>query len=49
MYAYVTDELVRAITREREEEARQTRPHAENGPKIAPTVTPATVSPASRC
>jgi len=29
MYAYALDELVWAIARERQEEARQTRPHTD--------------------
>ncbi len=49
MHAYVTDALVRAIAREREEEARLTRPHTEDRPMIAPTVTPVTAPSASRC
>ncbi len=33
MYGYVTNELVEAITRERHEEARLTRPHTEKLPE----------------
>ena len=57
MYAYALEELVRAAAprrapvraRERAEVARQTRPHIEDRPKIAPTVTQVTVFSASRC
>ena len=48
MYAYALEELAWVAARERAEEARQTRPHTEDRPKIGPTVIPATVSPASR-
>ena len=34
MYAYPLEELTWAITRERAEEARQTRPHTEERPRL---------------
>ena len=49
MYAYALEELAWAVAREREEEARRARPHTEDRPKIAETVTEVTVSPASPC
>ena len=49
MYARVTDALVRAIAPEREEEARQTRPHTEDHRKTVPTLTSVTVPSAGPC
>ena len=49
MYAYAFEELAWAAARERAEVARQTRPHIEDRPKIAPTVTCVTVFPSGRC
>ena len=49
MYACATDALVRAIAQGREEEARQTWPHTEDHPKIAPAVTSVTAPAADRC
>ena len=56
MYAYAFEELAWAAAtrvcvraRERTEVARQTRPHIEDRPKIAPTVTQVTVFSAGRC
>jgi hypothetical protein len=49
MYAYVTDALVQAMAREREEEARKTRPHAEGRPKTAQAVTSVKVFRGNRC
>lgn len=48
MYPHALDELVWAVAREREEEARQTRPHGENRAKIAPSVIAVTVPLLSR-
>ena len=34
MYSYLTDELVWALIREREDEARRLRPHTEGWPRL---------------
>ena len=49
MYAYPFEELAWAAAHERAEVTRQTRPHIEDRPKIAPTVTQVTVFSAGRC
>ncbi len=48
MPPYDVRELAWTVARGREEEARQTRPHAAVRAKIAPTVTAVTVSLLSR-
>ncbi len=43
------EQLARAMAGEREEDARRTRPHAEERPKSPPSVIAVTVLPAHRC
>ncbi len=40
MYSYLTDELIWALIREREDEAHQIRPHTEGWPKLERSVAP---------
>lgn len=42
MYSYLTDELVWAMIREREDEARGIRPHTAEWPKMERAIVPPT-------
>ena len=49
MCSYALPELVEAVARERKGQARQTHPHKEDRPKIAPRVISVTVFPGNCC